>query len=76
MQTLWSRSSLKPGKWAKIRVEADHGTLTLLIDGKVEGTVRQAPFRSHGNGRVILGGAMPGCVPFRGLVDDLKLFGL
>ena len=76
MQTLWSRRSLKAGEWAKIRVEADHGTLTLLIDGKEEGTVRQATFRSHGNGRVILGGAMPGCVPFRGLVDDLKLFGL
>lgn len=76
MQTLWSRRSLKAGEWAKIRVEADHGTLRLLIDGKEEGTVRQAAFRSHGNGRVILGGAMPGCVPFRGLVDDLKLFGL
>ncbi len=76
MQSLRSRSSIKAGEWATIRVEADHGTLRLLINGKEEGAVRQAAFRSHGNGRVTFGGAMPGCVPFRGLVDDLKLSGL
>ncbi len=76
MQTLRSRSSLKAGEWATIRVEADHGTLRLFLNGQEEGEIPQAPYRSHGNGRVTFGGAMPGCVPFRGLVDDLKLFGL
>ena len=76
MQALRSRSAIKAGEWATIRVEADHGILKLLIDGKEEGVVQQGAFRSHGNGRVSFGGAMPGCVPFRGLVDDLKLYGL
>ena len=76
MQTVRSKNSVKANEWSKIRIEADHSTLKLFINGKQENSVKQAPFRSHGNGRVILGGAMPGCIPYKGLIDNLSLHGL
>ena len=76
MQSMRSKSAIKAGQWSSIRIEADHGTMKLFVNDKEEVSVQQAPYRSHGNGRVSFGGAMPGCIPFRGLIDNLKLYGL
>lgn len=75
MQTLDGKTRLAPGQWTAVRIEADYGAMRLYINGQLDGETSQAPIRSHGNGRVTIGGAMPGCVPYRGLLDDLAIDG-
>ncbi len=75
-QRLHSQSMLEPGKWVKIEVRGDAGKLSLYINDALENSVKQGLFRSHGNGRVTLGGSRHiDYVPYRGLLDELVIQG-
>lgn len=75
-QRLTGKTGLKPGEWAKIEIKGDAEKLSLYVNGKLDGTIRQGVFRSHGNGRVSIGGREHlGYIPYRGLFDELVIRG-
>ncbi len=60
----------------KVEVRADAEKFQLYINDKLEATEKLGRFRSHGNGRVTLGGKKHiDYVPYRGLMDELVLCG-
>lgn len=75
-QRLIGKTKLKPDNWTKIEIKGDAEKLSLYVNGKLDGSCRQGVFRSHGNGRVSIGGHEHlGYVPYRGLLDELVIQG-
>lgn len=73
---LTGKTKLKAGEWVKVEVRADAEKFQLYINDKLEATEKLGRFRSHGNGRVTLGGKKHiDYVPYRGLMDELVLCG-
>ena len=75
-ERLHGKTALLPGRWTKVEIVADAGTMRLYVDGKFDGEVKLKPVRSIGNCTAVLGGGMEGYENYAGQFDELSVSGL
>ena len=75
-ERIHGKTALLPGRWTKVEIVADAGTMRLYVDGKFDGEAKLKPVRSIGNCTALLGGGMEGYENYAGQLDELSVSGL
>ena len=73
--TFSSTSSATAGKWHFVAVTRENGTGCMYLDGRKENSVDAARCNSSSPDPVLLGSDTGGGEPFRGLIDELAIWG-